>query len=164
MVYFFPAHREYMRSGTPSEPLIAEAAARHMQQIDVPNILASFLDHTLMDESERVDVVARMLLTLAHDAAITSQASGPLDLDIGSSVFSTPVKVLDFITALVGKQHAATIFDSLPDNIFSNDSSPITFREAFDDAVVHFTHFGKAKNKSVINDEGAWIAMARGMA
>ena len=75
-----PKHREYMRSSYPSEPILAEAAARiwaKYQQKDkqhpeavIPEMLQEHLTAGVIGKGERGELVARLLLTLAYDAAV----------------------------------------------------------------------------------------------
>lgn len=74
VAYSIPGHREHMRSETPSESLLAEAAAIHMQGItDIPLILRTFLNCTLISKGEPDEIVVRLLLTHAHDHVINEK-------------------------------------------------------------------------------------------
>ncbi|KAG9037349.1 hypothetical protein FRB95_005989 [Tulasnella sp. JGI-2019a] len=71
-------HREYIRSGTPSEPILAEAAAHERAIISnrnddsVATVLHHFVDSDLIDKGFRGELIARLMLTLAYDQAITN--------------------------------------------------------------------------------------------
>ena len=43
ILYSAPSHQEFLCSGTPSEPILAEAAAQYMAELsDIPEVLASY--------------------------------------------------------------------------------------------------------------------------
>ena len=75
IIFAVPNHREYMRAGTPSEPILAEAAAlllnartNRMQEL-APTILNVAFERGFLARGERGELVARLLWTLAHDQA-----------------------------------------------------------------------------------------------
>jgi hypothetical protein len=153
-----PAHREYLRSGAPSEPILAEAAARIMSSyrpIRVVEKLDNWSKNGLISKGERGELVARLLLTFAHDTVIEK-----LGAKCPQIHYSRPILLTDFIVALVGEERAKPILDSHPQNVANGP----TFKEAFKEARMHFTHFGKASDSSALTDEAAYIAMCRGMA
>lgn len=154
-----PEHREYIWTGAPSEPILAEAAARILnQKTDIPHFLLQQHELGFISKGDRGELVARLLLTLAHDAAILAKK-------ITDAVrFSTPILLVDFLGAFLAPPHYEAVMNSTPTNIKSGDVNSVVFSEAFKDAVIHFTHFGKAGDDSLLNDEGAWMAFARGMA
>jgi hypothetical protein len=65
-----PSHREYIISSTPSEPIIAGAAAQILQDQNLIQLLFDNVRHGLIEKGQRGELVARLLLTLAHDAAV----------------------------------------------------------------------------------------------
>jgi hypothetical protein len=72
VAYSVPLHREYMRSGSSSEPILAEAAAQLMNATGVGVIRAfsETMNDDLIRKGDRGEEVARLLLTLAHDLAV----------------------------------------------------------------------------------------------
>jgi hypothetical protein len=170
IAYSVPKHREYLRSGAPSEPILAEAAARVMESIpSVPDALLKLVRDGLISKGERGELVARLLLILAHDRAarkagtILSPHISPVSFKSHPqthSKYSIPILLVDFLRELVGEVHLQEILNSTPHNI----PNGVKFEEAFRDAKVHFTHFVKAADTSVVSDEAAWVAMSRGMA
>lgn len=155
--FLIPKHRRYLRSGTPSEPVLAEAAARIMNDTSygspVEN-LKRFLQNGLISKGERGEVVARLLLTLAHDQAL------PSGLPSASPRYSRPVPVLDFLKNLINLKYWDGVRQSRPANVIGGQ----TLEEAFKDARLNFTHFVKARDPKIISDEIAWMGLARGMA
>jgi len=158
-----PAHREYMRSSYPSEPVLAEAAARIWEKyrkqetatrvgeasdLVIPKILQGHLMSSLIGKGERGELVARLILTLAYDAAV--RKSGP-----GLRTRAVPLQA--FLEELFG-EHYATIANSTP-NIGS-----VKFSEAFKDAQVRFSHFARAGDDSAVSTVACCAAILRSMA
>ena len=74
-----PQHREYIRSGYSSEPIIAEAATRQMLAFrrgtrngnnPTLNTLAQQMDEGLFDRGELGELTGRLLLMAAYDRAV----------------------------------------------------------------------------------------------
>ncbi|PCH39945.1 hypothetical protein WOLCODRAFT_136576 [Wolfiporia cocos MD-104 SS10] len=153
IAYSVPTHREHLWSGYPSEPILAEAAARAMARFTYPVVetLEAFVKDGLIEKGE---LVMRLLLIEAFDAAARENSSGPPQ-------FNKPVSLFAFLEALFGTQKLEQIKKMVPDNMRSNSK---TFEDAFKDAQVHFTHFARNGNMSVSNSKRTWAALARGMA
>jgi hypothetical protein len=121
-------------------------------------MLDSVTANGLIAKGERGELVVRLLFTFAHDAAIRKQAalSG---VKVEEIWYSQSILLTDFLTALVGDDYATKIFESTPQNMQGS-----TFMEAFKDARVHFTHFGKASDSSTLNDEAAFAFICHSIA
>jgi len=158
VTYSLPKHHQYLRGGAPSEPVLAEAAARIMNEIPGGGPLVAvskYVKHGLISKGERGELIARFLLTLAHDRCVKFDSYIAREAQ-----YSQPVHLLDFLKALGGPSYMKEILESKPDNIPGGATS----REAFKDAKVNFTHFVKGADESVITDEAAWLALSRCMA
>ncbi|KAB5592224.1 hypothetical protein CTheo_4321 [Ceratobasidium theobromae] len=161
IVFSVPKHREYIYSGYPSEPILAEAAAQLMclnnMNDGIPSILHKWCENDLIAKGDRGELVARLLITKAHDLVIHTlpPASEPF------LTFSTPILLTDFLQVLVGKELAQLIFDAVPDN--SSDQTRL-IDSALGKAKLNFTHWAKAADKGAVTDEAAWIGLARNMA
>ena len=158
IAYSVPKHREYFRSGTPSEPILAEAAAQEMNEMawPIPDILAEFVRDGLIDKGESGELVMRLLLTEAWNAAAkTSCARDGVPLS-----FSRAVHLVDFLQELFGDQHLQTILRSHSDN----DAQSGSFQEVFKHAFVRFLHFARNGKDNFMTMHTAWAAVARGMA
>ena len=157
IAYSVPKHRHYLRGGTPSEPVLAEAAACIMDNMSHTLLatLEGYLKIGLISKGERGELVSRLLLTLAHDKCVTFDPDKAHEAQ-----FSKPIPVVHFLEALVGRRHMEAILDSKLNNVDNN----ITFREAFKDAKLNFTHFVRGGDASVITDKAAWMALSRCMA
>ncbi|KAK0460599.1 uncharacterized protein EV420DRAFT_1641149 [Desarmillaria tabescens] len=168
VAFSVPDHREYMRSGHPSEPVLAEAAAisTYEEGVDLVDVIYFLLEENLIGKGERGELVGRLLLTLAWDAAIhqlmldKKNPSMPIAQDNNQAVYSRPMLLLDFLAALLHPDHLDAILQSTPDNRVGGE----TFAEAFKDAYVCFTHFGRARSPDAINSGSAFAAFIRGMA
>jgi hypothetical protein len=154
-----PADRAYFRSGYPSEPLLAEAAARQMHQFQtrqpgvnvMAQILRSNLDSGLLDQGQRGEVVWRLLIMTAYMRAV--QTDRPKD---SPPNFSKGCRLVTLITELFTEEYANQILTSVPDNTIST----VTFAEA----VVRFTHFGRMADDTAATTNVALAAFIRCMA
>ncbi|KAG6887493.1 hypothetical protein C0995_014910 [Termitomyces sp. Mi166 len=149
-VYSVPQHRQYLRGGYPSEPFLAEAAARAMFEIItegeskvieksikeiigkykniVPSAVTAWCERGLIDKGIRGELVARMLCTLAHDISILRTL--PLDI-----VANRRVSFSKMIPKWIKR-----VLKARPSNMAGE-----TLEEAFKDGYVHFTPFVKAE-------------------
>ncbi|KAK0184551.1 hypothetical protein F5146DRAFT_241732 [Armillaria mellea] len=168
IAFSVPLHREYMRSGHPSEPILAEAAAISIYEegVNMMKVVSELLQNDLINKGERGELVARLLLILAWDAAIhklMSQPTHPTLWDTheaGLAAYSRPIRLIDFLAALLPAEYLAQILKSTPDNQLGGK----TFEEAFEHAYVYFTHFGRAGSTDAINTASGLAAFIRGMA
>ena len=153
VAYSVPKGRQYLYGGTPSEPVLAEAAARIMNDMNSLATITDFLKDGLVSKGERGELLARLLLTLAHDKCVDFDSANAHEVQ-----YSRPVLLADFLEALVGPGHMKKILESRPDSL----PDGATFEEAFKDAKVNFTHFVQAANENAIADEVAvWCSSAR---
>jgi hypothetical protein len=159
-----PEHLEFMRSGTPSEPLLAEAAAQYLNEgkhfeHDAPDILVDLLNQGLLERGQRGELVGRLLWTLAHDAAINnhndSERSHPRQV-----VYHRPVLFLDWLKALIAPKWHSTVLNAKP----ISDPDGLTLRDAFRDVYLHFSHFAKADDYNIIGPDFSWMSLVRGFA
>ena len=138
IVFAVPEHREYMRTGTPSEPILAEAAAQllnwesspPLEQL-APMALNNAFQRGILARGDRGEMVARLLWTLSHDRV--SRDNHKSDV----VEFHKPIPVLDFLRALFHENHWDKIRDAKP---MGNEDGP-TLSMAFDKAYIQFSHF-----------------------
>ncbi|KIY47465.1 hypothetical protein FISHEDRAFT_74576 [Fistulina hepatica ATCC 64428] len=78
IAFSIPEHREYMMTGAPSEPVLAEAAAIEMYERNVSliQIISKHTSRGLIEKGERGGLVARALLIRAFDFAVHSYMTG----------------------------------------------------------------------------------------
>ena len=121
-------------------------------------LLCEHVTNGLIEGGQRGELAARLLLTLAHDAALHITPAKPRGHM--ECLFTTPVLLLDFISALFALPYVENIMSASPDN---QPEGP-TFAESFKDAYIMFTHFGKAASDLCISDKFAFMALTRNMA
>ncbi|KAG9023608.1 hypothetical protein FRB95_012721, partial [Tulasnella sp. JGI-2019a] len=113
VVYSARTTREYMQTGYPSEPILAEAAAKQMNEPGISGgaVLAALAKNVrsgLFDERERNVLTARFLLTIAYDRAVKKEGHG---------MYSHGVEVITFIQELFLEEYAEEILASHPANV-----------------------------------------------
>jgi len=144
VVYNIPETRGFMACGYPSEPILAEAAARllnegsHVKKL-APQILSQF-DSDLVAKGERGELVTRTLFTVAHDMAIMEKYPDPAEQGLR---FHRPIKLLDLLRHLIAPNHWDTVRNAKPSLTFDDD---LTLEEAYKDAWVNFSHYVELGN------------------
>jgi hypothetical protein len=110
-VFNIPESRDFMWSGYPSEPILAEAAARLLNvstgQImhTAPEILERALNSGFLARGERGELVARTLFTVAHDRAIMQQYPEVSD----GAHFHRPVRLVELLKNLLAPDIWTTV-------------------------------------------------------
>jgi hypothetical protein len=173
VAYVVPEHREFIRSGYSSEPLLAEAAARILNMdpemrstclteakiaTEGPLILAKSFNDGFLARGERGEMCARLLVTIAHDRAILG--SGKIELT-GQTAFHQPIKVVQFLIGLFSEEFHETVLNARP---IRNKRRGIPLREAFENAYLNFSHFSRAGDYEVVTLEYLWTTLIRGTA
>ncbi|TCD60627.1 hypothetical protein EIP91_009758 [Steccherinum ochraceum] len=169
LVLSVPQHREYMRTGYGSEPIIAEAAARIMlKEDDLPKdasywarVINSTLASGTFNKGPNGELAMRLLLTCAYDRAVKME-NAPCDPIIQCD---RPIMLITFLIALLGSSNADKVLDSVPSNQHHLPfEDRLSLRERFKDAKVRFTHFMRAGSPEVVKDQSMWPALVRGFA
>ena len=165
IAFSVPKDREYLRSGYPSEPLMAEAAAQQMDEFQMldgnpdtsvmAHILKSEFSSGLLDQGQRGEIVFRQLVSEAYRRAVRKDYPNELQHN-----FSRGCKLITFIRTLFSDACAKQVLDSVPDNI----KSSTTFATAFENAIVHFTHCGKMADNTATTTHAMFAAFIRCMA
>ncbi|KAF8761658.1 hypothetical protein RHS01_01192 [Rhizoctonia solani] len=155
IVYAIPEHREYMRTGTSSEPVLAEAASN-------PRILADNCQKGFLARGERGQLCGRLLVTIAHDIALTRDPY-TIDppLEDSKPGFHRPVPVLAFLRSLFASEHHDTILKATP---VSDEEEGQSLEVVFKDAFVSFSHFALAEDSDMLSSKALRTALFRGMA
>jgi len=165
IVFAIPKHREYMRTGYPSEPLLAEVANRllYEQERTSPSFCIETLskcdENGMLSKGHIGETIARSIMSNAYRRTVAKEtASEPLNFSAGCSLRA-------FIEELFAEEFADMILASKPDNVQHGEE----FRTTFRNAVVRFTHFitmsihgGPKKNWAWTNI--AWAAFVRSAA
>lgn len=160
VAYIVPRHREWIYSGYSSEPILAEAAARYWAKIRARNMssIPSLLNRSgallASGRGQRGELVGKMLLTLAFDAAVEHLLAKNKPL----IHYTTAVPLCLFLKELFGDAHYAHIMDSLP------NVGTMTMGEAFKGAFVRFTHFVRLGEEASPSASFSYISALRSMA
>lgn len=174
MMHSVPAHRDYGRTGTPSEPILAEASAFAWNEpscrLNPLEAMQNLLDNGLIEKGARGELVARFLLIRAYDEAAKEQWKATHRTVLGGlppiddACYSQPVPVIDFLKALIAPQYIQSVLDSHADSPPPGKAETIPLKDAFKNACVRFNHFGKNGYKNRIDTYAGLAAVARGMA
>lgn len=162
VVHTIPKHREYMHTGTPSEPILAEAAALAMGsgKIDALAVVFGKVQQGVVDKGTRGELAVRLLCILAYDRAVkTHYGEGSDPAERG---YSRPVPLVTFLQALFHENHHAIILQCLP-NVHTGATVP-TLEDVFHDASVRFSHCGRFGADNRADTFAGLVSVARGMA
>ncbi|CAE6450852.1 unnamed protein product [Rhizoctonia solani] len=170
IVYAIPEHREYMRTGCSSEPILAEAASRFLNRtnnkagiaVSAPRILAENIQKGFLAKGERGELCGRLLVTVAHDIAIGEYPDvvNPLLKD-PQPRFHQPVPVLTFLRALFASCHHNIVLGATS---MTGENDGLKLETAFEKAFVCFSHFALAQDSKMLEAECLQTALFRGMA
>lgn len=159
VLYSVPQHGRRVTSGSSSEPLLAEAAARMHAYWGLRS--ADILARTMDTPGARIAngghgvLAARLLCILAQQR---SEPSGS-----GALHYTRPIPVLDFLKALFQDKWLDAVRNARPTG--APDGVPAeTLADAFADAFVSFTHWAPADDARVLRATHLWAAAARSMA
>ncbi|KAF8697691.1 hypothetical protein AX14_001299 [Amanita brunnescens Koide BX004] len=156
LVKGIPSHREYMRTGYSSEPLLAEAAHQLVYEWEKkePSFLIDTLnmnnDNGVLSKGHRGEMVARLILSSAYRRAVVQESDGE------SPNFSAGCSVVTFIKQLFSNPQADIILESIPDNVSDGEK----FKDAFQDTILRFTHFITMSSRSNNGDHCPWTSIA----
>jgi hypothetical protein len=161
IAFSIPDHREYLRSGYPSEPLLAEAAAQQLwtwrkkNPFVVVDMLTDVLESGLLDRGELGELVGRQLLLDAYHRAVEFEHNTKTT----PPNFSAGCQLITFMEMLYTEECSKQVLNSEPDNM---EGKP--FKDVFKDARICFTHFGKMADDTGTTSAAAWAAFMRHMA
>ncbi|KAF8335966.1 uncharacterized protein EI90DRAFT_3047708 [Cantharellus anzutake] len=171
IIYAVSEHHEFIYSGYPSEPVLAEAAARLLNRegpigsgaplppiaFKGPDILKAAYGEGILNRGERGETVGRLLMTIAHDAVI--MRDNPLyEFE---PVYHVPIKVLDFLQCLFHKSHHQAIFHALP---VAAQEGAKTLQSAYENAYISFSHFAQLGDSKATRVEYLSKILLRGAA
>ncbi|CAE6426035.1 unnamed protein product [Rhizoctonia solani] len=166
VVYAIPEHRHFMHTGSPSEPILAEAAGRHLNtresagiEVVGPNCLSSAVKKGFLARGERGELAGRLLLTCAHDLALKNTVASDLR-------YHRPLRVLDFLRALFHGDHHELIMGARPviDRSIEDHPDALPLSDAFSESYVSFSHFVLAEDSEMLSAPALATALVRGMA
>ncbi|KAG6915651.1 hypothetical protein DXG01_010615 [Tephrocybe rancida] len=125
----------------------------------IPKSTSRWFNTGLVSKGARGELVARMLLTQAHDLYILETLRNrilPTDERIS---FSRKIPVVDFLRTLISEEYIEMILSAKPQNMNGE-----TLETAFRGAFVYFTQFVKGGDAFIVTDEGCYLMMVRGAA
>jgi hypothetical protein len=162
VVFIVPHHRRFMRTGTPSEPILAEAAARllHHRQVNVPEVLKNAFGQNLIARGERAETVARAIFITAHDEAARSLCESGTPSAGPDLIYHRPIPLLLWLEHMFKPEVYKRILKFTP----AGTEGGATLEEAFRSAWVHFSHFTLAADHKVVRREHLPHFMLRGTA
>jgi len=164
VAFAVPEHREYMRTGYPSEPFLVEAAAKVLRShttpfaMLAPRLLADAVQSGFTARGERGEGVTRLLYIIARHQVFVNNSA----VDF-SAIFHTPIRIIDFILALAPERYHNKILQAKPAMVDDHNAAP-TFAVAFKDAYVNFTHFQLGGEFDLVKQCNLWKFLRRSMA
>ncbi|QRV90557.1 Serine/threonine-protein kinase [Ceratobasidium sp. AG-Ba] len=169
VLYAINQDRTYMHTGSPSEPILAEAAARYLNGIRPgglpktgPELLVEHGGEWMIASGERAKLVGRLLVTCAYDIALKMFYKTIPGLQaLAEPRHHKPVPLLDWLCALFGQQYHDAILDATP---MACQTGSRTLKEQFSEAYIFFSHFGLADDQKMLSGYGLASALLRGMA
>jgi hypothetical protein len=136
VIFSIPEHQGSMSSGTPSEPILAEAAGRTISDHNRAIRLLARTDSLV--RGDRAHLAMRLLCTLAHDSA-RGLPKPQKELSPDTPEVHKPIRVLDFLRRLFPAKYSDLVLKAKPCN--REEESQSTLEDAFADAWVHFSQF-----------------------
>ncbi len=108
----------------------------------------------MLNRGELGELTGRQLLLDAYHRAVEIEHT-----EKTPPIFSTGCHLITFIKTLFTEKCASQVLNSKPDNM-----EGIPFKNAFKDALICFTHFGKMADDTGVTSTAAWAAFIRHMA
>lgn len=162
IAFTIPGDGGHLVSGTPSEPLLAEVAARYLNTVktsfDVALRVSVLWQSSLIHKGYRGELAARLLLLFAFDRAVDKLYPSQ---KLAIVRYSKAVPVLDFLRELFAERWHEDILNCPSDA--RKVGSP-TLRQAFEGAWVRFSHFARSGDNNPMDTRTALAAVVRGMA
>lgn len=148
---------------SPSEPLLAEAAAAVMhyskERFCPAQALVKHIDSSYLSAGERGEVLGALLFMMARDAAIR-QLLYSSNLTQYEPHF---LPVCDVLPQLINRP-SEVLLNHKPTQYLTQTAKNQTFGDCFKDARIWVNHFIKVKDYSVINRDFLWYCIVRGAA
>jgi hypothetical protein len=153
VAFVVPLNRNFVVSGSPSEPFVVEAAAHLMATRGFSAIswLRDFINEDIVDVGESGEIVGRLLTINAYDVALRNRMREP--------IYHSWVPVLDFLKALFADSVYERIIKTKP----YGQPSGRTLEEAFANAVVRLTHYVRLSQVTLFTAANVRKAFLRGM-
>ncbi|KAG7089269.1 hypothetical protein E1B28_010967 [Marasmius oreades] len=168
-IYNIPADRQFVRSAYLSEPVLSEAAAvilnsprsgvRPGRSIvdEAPRILANALTTGLLAKGERGELIARTLLTVAHDEAAKLHSGSKSE----RLRYHRPIRLVHFLEKLLAPEVWNLVRQATPVHAYKDDPK---LEVAFDKSWINFSHFVELGNHEMFSWECATEMLKQGAA
>lgn len=158
IVFCVPDHRHFMETGTPSEPMLAEAAALLIGKhgVNTLKVLRNAFNSGLIAKGERGEILTRHLLIKAQQ-----RAAKIADVTESGFLYHRPLPLLAFLRALLTPEAFEIVRKATPVDDTENKT---TFEVAFKDAFINFSHFSLAGDFKVVEIDTLCKFFARGTA
>ncbi|KAG7089252.1 hypothetical protein E1B28_010951 [Marasmius oreades] len=156
-----PGDREYVETAYLSEPVLSEAAGRILNSdvsiVDkAPDILEDALKTGLLAQEERRQLVARTLLTVAHDEAAKLDSSSTFEL-----LYHRPIRLVVFLEKLLAPEIWESVRHATPVHAYKDDPE---LEVAFANTWLNFSHFVRLGDPELFNLQFASELLKRGAA
>ncbi|QRV97616.1 Serine/threonine-protein kinase [Ceratobasidium sp. AG-Ba] len=168
VVYSIPRHQEYMDTGYPSEPVLAEASGRYFAgpgqnrlSIVGPAILADICNDMFVARGERAGLVSRLIAICAYEDALDNYFATRPYRSFKEPHFHHPLPLLFFIRSLFHQEQWQVVLNAKPT---SNKDESIPLCEAFSESHIFFSHFAPARDLEMLRSYGLASSLTRGMA
>ncbi|EUC56122.1 G2/mitotic-specific cyclin cdc13, putative, partial [Rhizoctonia solani AG-3 Rhs1AP] len=152
MAYSIPHRQGYMHTGSPSEPVLAEAAGRYLDEGNRRGMMIEGLKRLCEALGDG---------TSAHDIALRDVNRGPLRPISNRPSYHHPIRVVDFLCALFHKNHHIKIRDA---KSLTRRDGIASLGKAFYNSFVFFSHFALAGDSEMLSAPALATALLRGMA
>ena len=166
-IFNIPRDREYVSSGYPSEPMLSEAAGHILTSsapsgpsiVDkAPDVLEDSLQSGLLvAKGQRGELVARTLLTVAHDLA----ALNTYPRLESEPQFHRPILLIDLLKNLLAPPIWEEVRHATPYDACEGD---VELEVAFANTWVNFSHFIRLGGQESLNVETVTELLKRGAA
>ncbi|THH20899.1 hypothetical protein EW146_g544 [Bondarzewia mesenterica] len=155
-----------MQSVCPSEPILAEGAWSVMlrKDFDAPKALLSIVNGFAVHQGDRGELVALLLLILARDAAVAKNLGGR-SMTAEHRVFSvtTFLECLFRLEGSSGNVRCDDILEALPSAYRTKQEASRALKDTFADAKMHFNHFIKVHELSLLRQNYLLFFASRGI-
>jgi hypothetical protein len=163
VVFHIPQTREYMWTGYPSEPILSQAAGQLLNDRPepfmelAPEILSRAFKDNLLDHDELAELIAQVLLTIAHDRVIMKDNE---PLPPWFHPFHSPIRLLDLLERLFSQEVWQAVRSAMALEAHGGDAK---LEDRFDKAWISFSHFGELGDEASLKLEMFLAASLRGM-
>ncbi|KAF9497387.1 hypothetical protein BDN71DRAFT_1429563 [Pleurotus eryngii] len=167
VVYSIQEDCEVIISGLSSEPLVTEVAAIMMnsdqlgsEPMAVWHILAQYVAQGLMGQGNGGELLGCTISIMAMDQAISGCPT------LAKLKYQISIEVNKYFEALLTDKEWKALRASVPANFLNlrKEDSVWLFEDAFCSTYVHFSHYSRARDSSLLNIDYLWALWIHGVA